>query len=380
MAAPELQAARGGYDALVLLLVGGGLALGLPHVTARDRRRFWHPWVNAGLLPLLAGLAIGPTGAGWLSPGAAVALHPLLAVALAAAGVILGTQLRPAYLRAAGSEFLRRQTGVALGHFFVVALLLGGLWWAVAPVGSGIVAWAGWAGALALVTSQRPPGNADLARRDLVFGHLVSVGWWNLLGLVLGTFALSTTSAGWSILLLPPLAVGLGLLLGRSAAAAPSRADAFLFLPAVLSLAAGLALALGTQPLLTGLLAGAVFVSSGAGRAVQVERALDDLEQPVAVAVGLLAGLTLIGAEPLGWTWGILLVAPVRWLLRRRSGPTLPSVAGARERRLAPTGAAGVLLVGCAAVSGGTAPVLPAVVLIAVATLIADGFEPRRPA
>jgi len=47
-------------DLVILLLIGGVLAIGLPHVTRRSRRRFWHPWVNSGLAPLVLGLLVGP--------------------------------------------------------------------------------------------------------------------------------------------------------------------------------------------------------------------------------------------------------------------------------------------------------------------------------
>ena len=43
---------------VVLMLVVGLIALGLPTVTHRDEKRFWHPWLNAGLLPLVAGMLV----------------------------------------------------------------------------------------------------------------------------------------------------------------------------------------------------------------------------------------------------------------------------------------------------------------------------------
>jgi hypothetical protein len=78
LASSAASATRSQLDALVLLLLGGLLALGLPRILVRGRRRFWHGWVNSGLLPLLIGLAIGPTQLGWISDQACQSLRPLL--------------------------------------------------------------------------------------------------------------------------------------------------------------------------------------------------------------------------------------------------------------------------------------------------------------
>ncbi len=394
MAAPGTS-----LDTLVLLLVGGGLALGLPHVTARSRRRFWHPWINTGLLPLLLGIMIGPAGplgihgdGGWLSRATADALKPFLAVALAAAGVVLGTQVRPAYLAAAGREFLWRESRRALTTFVVVGMPAAAVaWWLLPRVGPLAGTWAavaigGVAGAAAVVTSQRLPSAATHhPAQRLILGHVVPAGWWNLLACLLGALALGIgdhPGQGLNGLLLAlVLPAILGLLLGRTATTAPSSTEALLLLPAVVALAGGLALALGGAPLLTGMVVGAMLVNAGGGRVVLVERAMDELEQPIAMAAGLLAGLCLESTAIPMVAWLMVLVIPLRWLLRgsrlgvRIAGsPTRPDVASLRARLLAPAGASGVLLIAGASIAPAPLPalVIPLTVAFALGTLLSE--------
>ncbi len=385
------MAAPGGSDALILLLVGGGLALGLPHVTARDRQRFWHPWVNSGWLPLLLGMTLGPAfpwpGGGWLSLATAESLQPFLAVALTAAGVLVGTQLRPAHLVAAGAPFVRRQTTSAMCTFTLAAIPGAGLGLLLVD-GWAAVAVAGLIGALAVASSQRPPLAAETAdavsRHQVVMGQVVPAGYWNLLALGLGALALGIGDRphqGWrSLLLAVALPAALGLVLGRTAAGARSRAEAFLFLPAVLALAGGLALVLGSAPLFTGLVVGCVLANAGRGRAALVERSIDELEQPVAVATGLLAGLCLEAQVFSSWAWLAVLLVPLRWVLRGWWSPTAHALAPRRDRRLAPASAAGVLLIAGASLAPPPLPslVVPLTVALTLGTLIADLVERRR--
>ena len=384
-------------DALIFLLVGGGLALGLPHLTARTRRRFWHPWINTGLLPLLVGILLGPAspfGDGWLSRDAAHALQPFLAVALAAAGVLLGPQLRPSFFQAAGWPFIRRESSRALMTFVAVALPAGALAWWLLSRGETFGTWAavavgGLAGSAAVATTQRPPRSAEQQPyQQIVFGHVVPSGWWNLVACMVGAVALGVgdrPGQGLSGLLLAlVLPAALGLMLGRTATSAPSRAEALLLLPAVLALAGGLALALGGAPLLTGMVIGCLLANSGGGRAVLVERAMDELEQPVAIAAGLLAGLCLEPLSPPPAAWLMLAILPARWALRSfmwAGSPTHLQVGSARDRRLASAGATGVLLVAGASIA--PAPlselVVPLTVMFTLGTLIADLAERRAP-
>ncbi len=387
----------GSTDTLILLLVGGGLALGLPHLTARTRRRFWHPWINTGLLPLLMGIIVGPAspfGDGWLSPDTAHALQPFLAVALAAAGVLLGTQVRPAYLNAAGWPFIRRESSHALVTFAALALPAGVLaWWLLPRNGNDLGTWAavavgGLAGAAAVATTQRLPSTAEsLPHYQVVMGHVVPAGWWNLLACVLGALALGVGDLPGQglggLLLAVALPAGMGLLLGRTATSAPSRTEALVLLPAVLALAGGLAVALGGTPLLTGMVIGCLLANAGGGRAVVVERAMDELEQPVAIAAGLLAGLCLEPMLTPPAAWLVLLILPARWVLRssRIAGsPTRPEVVCSRDRRLASSGATGVLLVAGASI----APlplselVVPLTVMFTLGTLVAEVAERRN--
>ena len=209
-------------------------------------------------------------------------------------------------------------------------------------------------------------------------------GLWNLLAIAGGALALGIgerpAQGWWGLLLALLLPSGLGLLLGMSAAAARTRAEAFLVLPAVIALAGGLALALGSAPLLTGLVVGAVLATVGRGRAALVERSISDLEQPLAIAAGLLAGLSLEPAAYHPLAWCAALVVPLRWLARGYASPSHPDLVSIGDRRCAPAGATGVLLLAAATLAPAPLPalVLPLTAALALATLAADAME-RRP-
>ena len=77
--------------------------------------------------------------------------------------------------------------------------------------------------------------------------------------------------------------VGLGDgLVGGSSVAGDD--EAFVFLLAVLGMRAGSALLLGSSPLFTGLIIGAVFTNIVTARLSVYESALEDLEQPVVLS------------------------------------------------------------------------------------------------
>ena len=393
-------------DLVVLLLLGGVLAMGLPHVTRRSERRIWHPWVNTGLLPLVLGLAVGPLLGGRLQE----LLDPILALATAAAGVIAGTQLRMAYLRRAGGLFLRRYSVPVLVLFHLMAIptlvllhLVGDfdLWTAIA--------WGGVVGALVVATSERAPlsiGGFEIQHRDVVLGHVAPAGWWNLLALILAGGALSLTLGprgalqmaipdslapghgylvvgvpAWStplIALLLPAA--LGLVLGWLAKRARNRDEATLFLLAVLGVAGGAGLLLGSAPLFVGLIIGAVFVNLAQERGAPIERALEGLEQPAVVATGLLAGLVMGSppASPVGWLLALVVVV-MRWLLRGWLSPTSATLCARAERRVTPAGATGVLVVGSLVTMGQAGSILvpPLVACLVVQTGAFDLYESR---
>lgn len=391
---------------VALLLIGGVLAIGLPHVTRRSERRFWHPWMNAGLLPLVVGLAVGP----FLDEELRASLEPVLALATAAAGVLAGSQLRMAYLRRAGALFLRRHSLPVLLLFHLAAiptmLLLhfaaGNDWWTS-------VAWAGAVGGLVVASSERPPMSAtafDVRHRDVVLGHVAPAGWWNLLALILAGGALSLTLGrqgglriaiphhfhpgddyliaelpAWSeplfALLLP---AGLGLVLGWLAKRARNRDEATLFLLAVLGVAGGAGLLLGSAPIFVGLIIGAVFANLAQERAAAIERALEGLEQPVVVATGLLAGLSLRASMAPLAVWvlvGVVLAA--RWIARGWVSPTSAVLSPRGERRLAPPGATGVLILGALVSMGEQGMVLvpPLAICLVLLTGAHDLYELR---
>jgi hypothetical protein len=378
-------------DALVLLLIGGFFALGMPRITVRGRRRFWHPWANSGLLLLLIGLAIGPNQLGWISTGTGTALRPLLGLLLAAAGVLVGMQLRFAYLRHAGAGFLVRQSGSAVMQFLTIAFPLAIAGTALLPLGQALGC-AALIGACAVATAQRPPLSTEerTSPKRLVSGHVMASGWWNLLALAGGSLALSLAfqpPPGGEALppqtLLFSTPVVLGLVCGWLTLRAVNRDDLFLFLLAVLALSGGLALAVRAVPLFFGILVGAVLVNVAARKSTALEEALEELEQPLAMGIGLLAGLCLRldGEIPVWWWLVPVLLLLTRWGVRGNLTPTAGDLGTARERRFAPAGSTGVLLVACAVLAPHPGPVLvgPLVIALALATLVSDVVE-RRPA
>jgi hypothetical protein len=380
----------GHRDALVLLLIGGFFALGMPRITVRGRRRFWHPWANSGLLLLLVGLAIGPTQLSWISTETGSALRPLLGLLLAAAGVLVGMQLRFAYLRRAGGGFLVRQTSSALMQFLTIAFPLAIAGTVLLPLGQALGC-AAFIGACALATAQRPPLSTEerTSPKRLVSGHVMAAGWWNLLALSGGSLALSLafqpppgseTIPTQTLLISTP--VVLGLVCGWLTLRAVNRDDLFLFLLAVLALSGGLALAVRAVPLFFGILVGVVLVNVAARKSNALEEALEELEQPLAMGIGLLAGLCLrIDGEPVVWWWLLpVVLVLMRWAVRGNLSPTAMDLGTPRERRFAPAGSTGVLLVGCAVLAPYPGPALvgPLVAALAVATLVSDVVE-RRP-
>jgi hypothetical protein len=76
-----------------------------------------------------------------------------------------------------------------------------------------------------------------------------------------------------------------------------------------------------------------------------------------------------------------LLLVLARWGVRGNLTPTAGDLGTARERRFAPAGSTGVLLVACAVLAPYPGPMLvgPLVIALALATLVSDVVE-RRPA
>jgi hypothetical protein len=378
-----------GLDALVLLMLGGLLALGMPRISVRGRRRFWHPWANNGLLLLLVGLAIGPTQLGWISVPASEALRPMLGLLLTAAGVLVGTQLRFSYLRRAGAGFLVRHTAAGSVQFAAAAIPTALMAVSTMPVPLALGC-AALVGACAVATAQRPPLSTEehTSPKEIVARHVMSAGWWNILALVGGSLALSVafqppaSDALWSpqfLLLGTP--VVLGVVCGWLALRATNRDDLYLFLLAMLALSGGLALAVRAVPLFFGILVGVVLVNVAARKSSALEAVLEALEQPLAMGIGLLAGLCLGEQQVAAWMWLLLpVVILARWGVRHRLSPTHVELGLPNERRFAPAGSSGVLLVACAVLAPDPAPALvaPLVTALGLLTLVSDVVE-RRP-
>jgi hypothetical protein len=144
--------------------------------------------------------------------------------------------------------------------------------------------------------------------------------------------------------------------------------------------AGGPGLVLGSPPLFVGLIIGAVFANLAQERAAMVERALEGLEQPTVIATGLLAGLVLQAPPTMTEAWLLALVVVVaRIVLRGHLSPTSATLSSRAERRMAPAGATGVLLIGALASMGEAGMVLipPLTVCLVLQTVAYDVFELR---
>ena len=351
-------------ESLLLVLVGV-LALGVPHSTSRDRRRFWHPWIDNGLAPFLLGAVLIPVLFSSLDSHVIAnvdeSLRAILIIALTAAGLLSGTQLRVAYLHRAGPHFLITQSICALGQGLIVFIPVMVLLFTLTDlaiievIGSSLIL-----AAFAMASSQRPMKTAIFARhRAVILNHVAPAGWWNLLALILGALGVALcivpayvvdTAIGTTWLIWLGIPVLLGVSLGRLASKAHNRDEAYVFLLAIIAICGGVTIARGGSPLMGGLLLGAVFVNISLGRTAMVERAIEDLEQPLVLASGLFAGLCLhLQPQEWDWTWfGIAaLVILLRMIYRRYVSPTGNQVSTPGERILASPGATGVLFLGC---------------------------------
>ena len=263
----------------------------------RRTRRIYQPWLESGLLPVAIGGIVHvvwtPLLEGFKDP-IWDDLRSVLALALTAAGMLVGMQFRAAYLRSAGGEFLRRQSVRIAGQFlwaFVLSFVA--LWPTQLPLFVDVVA-AGLVGALAVVTSQRVPLTASRHGRfrEIIRGHVTPCGWWNVIGLTITGIVLFSATAvsersdwittGLQIV----LPVIMGLMMGRLAIDARGRNEAYLFLLAMLALGGGITLIVGGSPLLCGLLIGAAFNNISLSRSAPLERALEGLEQPMLIVTG----------------------------------------------------------------------------------------------
>ncbi|NRA36762.1 MAG: hypothetical protein HRU15_01365 [Planctomycetes bacterium] len=336
----------------------------MPHSSSKDRRRFWHPWIDNGLLPFLCGAVALPYVVNVFDTSAIVNVHKtmqsLLIISLTAAGLLVGTQLRLAYLHRAGWDFLRKQSIAAAIQALTVALPVGCLLFFLTDVSiATVIGSTCILAAFSMASSQRPMKTAIFSRhRSIINGHIVSCGWWNLLAIICGALGIAlcfstvvdntvfnSTNYYWIMwFALPSM---LGIVLGRLAVIAHNRDEAYVFMLAVVGICGGTTIALQGSPLLAGLLTGAAFVNVSLGRSALVERALEDLEHPVAVATGLFAGLCL-PMHNWDWTWSLLafLVIPLRMVVRLKISPTSVQVSTLNERVLASPGAVGVLLLG----------------------------------
>ncbi len=378
---------------VLILIVAGLLALGLPTSSPLSgKRRLWHPWIESGLFPIIVGMVTHVLAV----PKAAheefaLQWRPLLALALATAGVLVGTQLRMAYVHRAGKPFLLNQSyaaciqGLAVAGVLVLIFSFTTDWHPLM-----VLACVGMSAALAIASSQRPLlGCGNILRRDVVGKHIAPSGWWNLIALFVGSLSLQLGLMNTDTELIPwveprlqvlLVSVFLGLTLGRLTVGVKASGESSLFLLAILALSGGVALLFDGSPMLTGLIVGAVFANVALGRLAMIERQLADLEQPLVVVIGFLCGLLMPLETIQIWLWAIpAVVLCVRYAVRAFYCPTSPLIGDRMERALVPPGATGVLLLGsCVLAPGiGTELAVPVFVACTIALLVGEIYEVR---
>ena len=241
-----------------------------------------------GLVLLTLGGAIGPAGLNVLSPSVLTNLDPIVSVALAALGVMVGFGLhthRPGDGRLLAAASLQAAVTVVMVAAGVWALELlwlrtgAGHWWLAALVGLS---------AAATSTAAQPSDDDTVAMRisdlddvlPIVLGGLVLTmlssgpGWAPLLlTLAAGTMAALVAMAGW-------------LLIGRTATESEQRT----FLAGALLLIGGVAAYLSQSALFTGLAAGITWNLAGGEARDRIARDLRALQHPLIVLLLIVAG------------------------------------------------------------------------------------------
>jgi hypothetical protein len=319
-------------------------------------------------LLLVTGIALGPQGINLLSPSVLPLLNPVVPVALAAMGILVGlgsSGRRPGNRRVVGAAMLG--AGVTL---LIVSLGLGSvaatdlapgvpLFWTVAAI----------CGISAATSLTLPPGDplvpASSAARVREAGVLLPIVAGGLLIAWLRAVSPSAALAllGQASAITLALAAAGWLLLTRTSSVTEER----VFTISALLLVGGAADALGQSALLAGLIAGVFWRHVGGVPRDTLRRDVLFIQHPLLVLVLLVAGaraeLSLV-AITLGLVYAILRVAGTLIAGRLAAHVGRPHLSGDLGRPLLRPGVFGVAFVlNAATVAGGDASILLATVV-----------------
>ena len=328
-------------------------------------------------LLLTAGIVLGPQGSSLVPAAALPLLSPIVPVALAAFGVLVG--LSVVERRAADGRLFAAAMLVAALVMSVVALglSLGTLGWtAMAPIAPSFWTLGLACGICAATSLTLPTGNSF--EPTSIVTRLAEAGTW--MPICAGGVLLAAMRAGTLVATLALMAqasavtlalAGAGWLLLRRAA---SPTEERVFALSALLLVGGAADALGTSALLAGLIAGVVWRYAGGRSRETIGRDALFVQHPLLVLVLLVAGARTEISWPalgLGLAYGTLRLGAI----------VAGSVVAARLIAMHPPGAVGRALLrpgvfgvafalNAASVSGGT----PALVLetVVLGTIISE--------
>lgn len=366
---------------------GLGQALESDGRRSRSWRRLldWSATSAPVALLLMAGLAFGPRGLNLLSPGALSLLDPVVPVALAALGVLVGLSVgdrraddRRVFAAAcldAAATMLVVSAGIAVVALAAMSSIVRPFWTLV--LASGICA----ATSLTLPTGN-PLEPRTAATRVIELGVLLPI--------VAGGLVLAWLRAGSSVGAIVLVAQACGVTLAMAAAGwslltrASSETEERVFAVSVLLLVGGVADALSLSALFGGLVAGVFWRYAGRHPRDTISRDVLFVQHPLLVLVLLVAGARAdLSPASLGLGAAYLALRVVGQLAggimaRRAAGVDVPRDLGLY---LLPPGVFGVAFaLNAASVVGADAAVLLAAVVVGTigSEFVALFLPPRR--
>jgi hypothetical protein len=257
---------------------------------------------------LIVGLVLGPEGLGLLSPSILTTLDPVVSIAFAAIGALVGMSLQIERLST-------RVWGAAAAQAVVPMALIAGSMFLVSPA---VLPVAGAAGAFAAMlgiagvsaSTSRPGGETDrdheieqaAALRELV---PIAIG-----GAAIAWFAApSLASAAWLLLVTAGVSAATALLGWLLVSDTSSDAEQSVFALGVLLLLGGAAAVLSVSALLAGLVAGMLLrVSKSAGSA-RLAHDIQYMQHPLIVLLLVTAGAHVAGIAALWIVVGLFVAS-----------------------------------------------------------------------